>query len=593
MAITVQASDLYVIKDSSQTFTDVHEGDVFKPAVDVITTIGVMNGVDIDKFAPSSSTTRATLATVLWRIAGQPTSDVAVPFTDLRQDWYKEAVKWAYDSGIINGTGITTFDPDLEVTRETLVTILYRFTKHMGQDVSSSTDLATFADCHKYSHWSQDALAWAVNKAVITGKLSENRMYLHPTDVASRGDIALILYRFYHRYEELFVPRLQRPVPSSEPPMTGTALGTFASGDGTKNHPYVITSASQLSAFALSVNSGNSYEGEYIRLDQSISLSGEWTPIGNSRTTPFKGNFDGCGNTVSNVNVKVAIIKKATKDYDWAIGGLFGICENATISNLKLSNVTVDRKSILDVDYIFVGGLVARMESTTAYSITNVQVESFSSVLNCRYSTYYVGGVVGSSIVNKGAQGTIDLVTANAKIELKRNDDIACLGGLAGHITNYSKTSISNVVSTTELNIPEDGVNYAAMIGGCVNKLGHVDICSTFSKVYTTLPNNETSFESWYGISVIKYEFNFAAMLSANSWDKKADFTFGIRNNFGAVYSKRGPYDAESVTPLWQWMARYTEENNRSCEVLPENHGLDVTKWDLSDLAAPKLIHRQ
>ena len=68
-----QADDQHII-DSSLVDTDVQQNDAFKPAVDVVTTIGVMNGVDTDKFAPYSNTTRATLATVLWRIAGQPGS---------------------------------------------------------------------------------------------------------------------------------------------------------------------------------------------------------------------------------------------------------------------------------------------------------------------------------------------------------------------------------------------------------------------------------------------------------------------------------------------------------------------------------------
>ena len=174
-------------------FTDVTEGDWFYDAVRYAYETGLMDGVGDNLFAPNSETTRAQLVTILYRLAGQPAVSGDLIFTDVEAGtWYADAVAWAAENGIVNGTTDTTFAPGEDITREQLVTVLYRYAESKGYDVSVSADLSGYPDAGQVQDYAQPAMAWAVAEGIVEGVDGT----LNPAGNATRAQIATILMRF-------------------------------------------------------------------------------------------------------------------------------------------------------------------------------------------------------------------------------------------------------------------------------------------------------------------------------------------------------------------------------------------------------------
>jgi len=113
---------------SENHFTDVAQSDYFYKAVLWAVENGITNGMSDTSFAPAAPCTRAQVATFLWRAAGEPEAESqSHSFTDIEKDYYYDAVLWAVDYGITNGTSDTTFSPANTCTRAQIVTFLYRF----------------------------------------------------------------------------------------------------------------------------------------------------------------------------------------------------------------------------------------------------------------------------------------------------------------------------------------------------------------------------------------------------------------------------------------------------------------------------------
>ena len=174
-------------------FPDVTEGDWFYDAVRCAYETGLMDGVGDSLFAPNSQTTRAQLVTILHRLAGEPEPGGDSGFADVETGiWYTDAVAWAAANGIVNGTTDTTFAPGEDITREQLVTVLYRYAESKGYDVSASADLSGYPDAGQVQDYAQPAMAWAVAEGIVEG-VDGN---LNPTGDATRAQIATILMRF-------------------------------------------------------------------------------------------------------------------------------------------------------------------------------------------------------------------------------------------------------------------------------------------------------------------------------------------------------------------------------------------------------------
>ena len=175
-------------------FPDVTEGDWFYDAVRYAYENGLMDGVGDGQFAPNATTTRAQLVTILYRLAGQPAVSGDLPFTDVEAGtWYTDAVAWAAANGIVNGVSETEFAPGKDITREQLATILFRYAEAKGYDVSARADLSAYTDADQIQSYAAESVAWAVAEGLIQG-FEDNT--LRPAGNATRAQIATILMRF-------------------------------------------------------------------------------------------------------------------------------------------------------------------------------------------------------------------------------------------------------------------------------------------------------------------------------------------------------------------------------------------------------------
>ena len=185
-------------KNVSDTFTDVNPntcGLWAGNAVDFAHDFGLVNGTTATTFSPDASMTRAMLVTVLYRAAGSPKVAVTTRFTDLDAgSYYYNAVVWANAMGIVTGTSATTFSPDSPVSRQQIAVILYRYATLTGQnDGGRGANLNAFSDRRQVADYASQGVRWAVGKGIITGTTATT---LSPEDPATRAQVVVILHRY-------------------------------------------------------------------------------------------------------------------------------------------------------------------------------------------------------------------------------------------------------------------------------------------------------------------------------------------------------------------------------------------------------------
>lgn len=185
--------------DFPKDFDDVSTTDWFYDAVNFAVSNNLFNGMGDNKFEPDTEMNRAMLVTVLWRYAGSPKEGTNT-FTDVKSGaWYADAVSWASSKGIVNGVAAGKFDPNGNVTREQLAAILYRFCNSTGIATDKRGDLSSFPDHAEVSSWAKDAFAWAVGKGLISGNVINGKTMLDPQGNATRAQVATILMRFINQ----------------------------------------------------------------------------------------------------------------------------------------------------------------------------------------------------------------------------------------------------------------------------------------------------------------------------------------------------------------------------------------------------------
>ena len=176
----------------SKKFVDVSAKDWFHEAVDFAVKQGLFGGMSANTFEPNTPMTRAMLVTVLWRYEGEIEAP-ANTFSDVKAGtWYADAVSWAAANSIVGGVGNNKFDPDGNITREQMATILYRYCNGKGIDTSKQGSLSGFPDAEKASSSAKVAMQWAVAEGLING--SDGK--LQPQGNATRAQVATILMRF-------------------------------------------------------------------------------------------------------------------------------------------------------------------------------------------------------------------------------------------------------------------------------------------------------------------------------------------------------------------------------------------------------------
>ena len=183
----------------SAGFTDVPGEDNWAHAgIDYCVANGLMSGVGGNLFAPKMTTTRAQIVQILYNLEGEPRVYGSTPFTDLTNDWYKDAILWAYQTGVGAGTSGTTFDPDLPVTREQIAVILMEYTSRvLGlKNLCTPADLSRYPDAGSVSDWAKNAMADAVALGLISGASNGGQTLLEPQGSATREQVATILMEF-------------------------------------------------------------------------------------------------------------------------------------------------------------------------------------------------------------------------------------------------------------------------------------------------------------------------------------------------------------------------------------------------------------
>ena len=140
--------------DDSTSFVDVPANAYFADAVDWAVENGVTNGLSDTMFGPYASCTRAQIVIFLWRAAGSPEPKTVSSFSDVPASaYYAKAVAWAVENGITNGLTETTFAPDATCTRGQSVTFLYRAVGKAPSTISGFTDVAADSFCADAVAW--------------------------------------------------------------------------------------------------------------------------------------------------------------------------------------------------------------------------------------------------------------------------------------------------------------------------------------------------------------------------------------------------------------------------------------------------------
>ena len=179
--------------DSKLPFTDVRTSDWFYEDVAFVYSEGIFSGTSAVTFSPNASMTRAMLVTVLYRLEGEPAVNGRSGFVDVtRNSYYEDAVTWAADNDIVNGTGNLTFSPNANVTREQMAAILYRYAQYKRYHISASASLTGFSDAASVSTYAKTPLSWAVAEGLVKG--TDGRLL--PKGSATRAQVAAILHRF-------------------------------------------------------------------------------------------------------------------------------------------------------------------------------------------------------------------------------------------------------------------------------------------------------------------------------------------------------------------------------------------------------------
>lgn len=177
-------------------FTDVYSNDTYYDAVKYVYENGLMQGKAANYFAPAAPTTRGQIVTILWRIENMPMVNYILPFSDVAQEYYyTEAIRWAAAEHIVEGYSDGTFHPDMPISRQQLVAILWRYAKYSSMDVSvgEETNILSYNDVFNVSEYAIPAMQWACGSGVMCGH--ENG-YLQPLEIAVRADAAQMLTNY-------------------------------------------------------------------------------------------------------------------------------------------------------------------------------------------------------------------------------------------------------------------------------------------------------------------------------------------------------------------------------------------------------------
>lgn len=189
-------------KESEQLpYTDVYADDWFYNSVAYAYEHGIMTGKAPTIFAPYEPLARAQFAIILHRMNGTPAIEYTGRFLDVgAADWYKDAVLWAADTGVVTGYSNGCFGPADNINREQMAVMMFRYANYKQYETSVRADFSGYLDAGSVSGFAKEAMQWAVAEGIITGKYGQTM--LEPQGNASRAECATIMMRFMEKYEK-------------------------------------------------------------------------------------------------------------------------------------------------------------------------------------------------------------------------------------------------------------------------------------------------------------------------------------------------------------------------------------------------------
>lgn len=192
---TTHPAQSYTIAVHILPYSDVSDSDWFFKAVAFAKHQNTLTGLTPDTFGPNETLSRAQFATILYRCSSSPETGYRELFNDVSDGmFYSKAVIWAYDNGVITGYENGSFGPADPVTREQMATMLYRYAKQLGINTNNNgAKMNSFPDAASVSSFATDAMAWVIDKELITGDQGK----INPQGLANRAQCAVIMMRFF------------------------------------------------------------------------------------------------------------------------------------------------------------------------------------------------------------------------------------------------------------------------------------------------------------------------------------------------------------------------------------------------------------
>ncbi len=175
-------------------FDDVNENEWFHDVIKEAYEGDLMNGVTSTRFEPYTKVTRGMFVTMLYRMDGEKEAGDCA-FEDVSENaYYKNAVAWAHENGIVKGVSDTKFAADNTITREQMAAILYRYAQYKNYDtgIGKDTNILSYHDAFDISGYAVEAMQWTIGEGIITGKSDG---IIDPLGFATRAEAAAVLIR--------------------------------------------------------------------------------------------------------------------------------------------------------------------------------------------------------------------------------------------------------------------------------------------------------------------------------------------------------------------------------------------------------------
>lgn len=463
-------------------FTDVDDGIWYGESVQYVYDNGLMNGMTETTFEPETKLTRAQAVTVLYRIAKEPAVAGAASFPDLVGDWYKNAVAWAEEKGVVNGRPDGTFDPEGLITREELVTVIWRYN---GSPKAEGDNLADWPDKAMVADYAKDSMNWAVENGVINGLDGK----LAPQSNATRAQYAAIIMRFVeatkpcteHAWDEgkvtkeatcteagekVFTCQRCGETKTEEIPALGHNFvdGVCANGCGEKlaaDDEIVIYYTNDVHTY---INKALSYDSIADLYDQtkSVAAGALLVDAGDHIQGTAYGGMDNGKTIIELMNAAgYDLATLGNHEFDYGMERALGVVEQANFPyvscNFYHEENGVKGDNVLDAYKIFtVGGKkIAVIGITTPESFTKSTPKYFQDD-NGNYIYGIAGGEDGQALY-AAVQAAIDAAKAESP------DYIIALGHCGDDPASQPWTSEEVIANTTGLDAFIDGHSHSTV----------------------------------------------------------------------------------------------------------------------------------